>query len=89
MANIILNRATLSDINQLQQISRQTFYETFSVVNTEENMRKYLEEEFSTDKLSEELVNNDSEFYFALLENNVIGSLVSTKNLSIIVHGCY
>lgn len=75
MANIILNRATLSDINQLQQISRQTFYETFSVVNTEENMRKYLEEEFSTEKLSVELVNNDSEFYFAMQEKNVIGYL--------------
>lgn len=75
MANITLNRATLSDINQLQQISRQTFHETFSAVNTEENMRKYLEEEFSTEKLSDELDNNDSEFYFALLDNDVIGYL--------------
>lgn len=75
MANIILNRVTISDINQLQQISRQTFYETFSVVNTEQNMRKYLEEEFSIEKLSNELVNHESEFYFALLENNVIGYL--------------
>lgn len=75
MANIILNRATFSDINQLQQISRQTFYETFSVVNTEENMRKYLEEEFSIEKLSDEFVNKDSEIYFATQEKNVIGYL--------------
>lgn len=75
MVNINLIRATLSDINQLQQISRQTFYETFASVNTAENMRKYLEEEFSTEKLSNEIVSNNSEFYFALLEKNVIGYL--------------
>jgi len=75
MENIILNRATVSDIIQLQQISRQTFFETFSPVNTKENMRKYLEEEFSTEKLTDELVNKDSEFYFAILENKVIGYL--------------
>jgi len=75
MVNIDLIRVTLSDINQLQQISRQTFYETFSPVNTKENMRKYLDEELSTEKLTDELVNKDSEFYFALLENNVIGYL--------------
>jgi ribosomal protein S18 acetylase RimI-like enzyme len=75
MANIIVNRVAISDINQLQQISSQTFHETFSAMNTELNMKKYLEEEFSTEKLSDELLNNDSEFYFALLENNVIGYL--------------
>lgn len=75
MVNIDLIRATISDINQLQQVSRQTFHETFSPVNTKENMRIYLDEELSTEKLKDELVNNDSEFYFALLENNVIGYL--------------
>jgi len=73
MVNIDLIRATISDINQLREISRQTFYETFSPANTVENMRKYLDEELSIDKLIDELGNNDSEFYFALLENNVIG----------------
>ena len=75
MVNISLIRATINDIDQLQQVSRQTFYETFSPVNTEENMRKYLDEELSTEKLTDELINNDSEFYFAKLENNVIGYL--------------
>lgn len=75
MANISLIRATINDIDQLQQVSRQTFYETFSPINTEENMRKYLEEELSTEKLTGELTNNDSEFYFALDEDRVIGYL--------------
>jgi ribosomal protein S18 acetylase RimI-like enzyme len=75
MDNIVLHRVTLSDISQLQQISRQTFYETFSPVNTEENMRKYLDEELSIEKLSKELANQDSEFYFASSEKNVVGYL--------------
>jgi ribosomal protein S18 acetylase RimI-like enzyme len=75
MANINLIRTTISDINQLQQISRQTFYETFASVNTVGNMRKYLDEELSIVQLTDELVKNDSEFYFALLENRVIGYL--------------
>ena len=75
MEKLNLIRATISDINQLQQVSRQTFSETFSHVNTEENMRKYLDEELSIEKLTDELVNKDCEFYFALLENSVIGYL--------------
>jgi hypothetical protein len=37
-------------IEQLQKIGRQTFSETFSAVNTEENMAKNLEEGFSNEK---------------------------------------
>lgn len=60
---------------QLQQIGRQTFYETFSAGNTEENMTKYLEEGFTTEKLTAELTNEGSSFYFAVLDDKVIGYL--------------
>ncbi len=75
MANIDLRRVTPNDIDQLQKIGRQTFYETFSAGNTEEDMNKYLEEGFSVEKLTAELNNKDSEFYFASLGSNVIGYL--------------
>lgn len=38
-------------------------------------MNKYLEEGFSVEKLTAELNNKDSEFYFASLGSNVIGYL--------------
>lgn len=38
-------------------------------------MKTYLAEKFSSEKLTSELNNKDSEFYFATLENNVIGYL--------------
>jgi diamine N-acetyltransferase len=75
MEQIELTRVTLRDIERLQEISRQTFYETFSGGNTEENMKKYLEEGFSTEKVTAELNNPNSEFYFATLDNKVIGYL--------------
>jgi len=68
-------KVTTNDIDQLQKIGRQTFYETFSAFNSEENMNKYLEEGFSTDKLTAELNDKNAEFYFATHEEKVIGYL--------------
>lgn len=73
--NIQLKKISLNEIDQLQKIGRQTFQETFSDSNSEENMKNYLQEGFSSEKLTAELNNKDSEFYFATLENNVIGYL--------------
>ena len=75
MNNIQINKVTLADIDLLQKIGRQTFYETFSAGNTEENMQKYLDEGFSIEKLTAELHDKNAEFYFASLEEKVIGYL--------------
>ena len=72
---IALAKVTLSDIKMLQKISRETFLETFSAENTGENMTKYLNEAFSEQKLSDELINKESQFYFAVLNGDVIGYL--------------
>jgi diamine N-acetyltransferase len=75
MESINIKKVILSDIDQLQKISQQTFRETFSAFNTKENIAKYLEEDFSIEKLTTELNDKNAEFYFALLGNNVIGYL--------------
>lgn len=75
MKNIEIIKITKIDIDQLQKIGRETFYETFSESNTEENMRNYLETGFSIDKITTELNDENTEFYFAKIENNVIGYL--------------
>ncbi len=75
MERMEIKKVTLNDIEQLQEISSVTFSETFSSSNTEENMKKYLAERFSKEKLSGELNNENSAFYFALSEGNVIGYL--------------
>lgn len=75
MENIEIKRVQLNEIDQLQEIGRQTFFETFSADNSEEDMKKYLEEGFSSEKLTAEITDKNSEFYFALLDNKVIGYL--------------
>lgn len=75
MTSIHLSRVTLADIPKLQLVGRQTFIETFAGYNTAEDMKKYLEDSFGIDKLTEEVSDKNSEFYFALLDDNVIGYL--------------
>ena len=60
-------------LRELQEIGRKTFAETFSSGNSEENMEQYLENGFSAEKLKIELSDQNSEFYFAMLDNNIIG----------------
>lgn len=75
MQNISIIKAELHDIEKLQKIGRQTFFETFSESNSEENMQNYLDEGFSIEKLTAELTDTNSEFYFTVLNEEVIGYL--------------
>lgn len=75
MDNIYTKKVTVAEIIDLQNISRQTFQETFAGSNTEENMTTYLAEGFSIEKLTAELNDENAEFYFAILENEIIGYL--------------
>ena len=75
MNNISIIKAELHDIEKLQKIGRQTFFETFSESNSEENMQKYLDEGFSIEILTTELTNTNAEFYFAVRDAEVIGYL--------------
>ena len=72
---IIVTKITENDILELQEIGRKTFSETFSENNTEESMNEYLESSFSTEKLITELNDKNSEFYFAKINDEIIGYL--------------
>lgn len=75
MKNRTIQKVTLNNIKQLQEIGRKTFYETFAGSNTEDDMQKYLDDSFSELKLTAELTDPNSEFYFAILDDKVIGYL--------------
>ena len=75
MEDINISKASLQDVTMLQQISRQTFFETFAQYNTASDMKKYLEENFSENKLTVELNNPGSFFYIAWEGNSPIGYL--------------
>lgn len=75
MTAIKISEATIQDLELLQQIGRQTFSETFASSNTEEDMAAYLKEGFAIEKLTAELNNLNAIFYFAILNESVIGYL--------------
>jgi len=73
MITIEMIKIRVNEVDQLQKISKKTFSETFSDKNTEENMAKYLEEVFSIENLTMELIDKHSEFYFATNDHKLIG----------------
>lgn len=73
--SIKLTQATINDLETVRQIGIDTFYESFSSVNTEENMAHYLETGFSLDRVASELRNADSEFHLAYDGDKLIGYL--------------
>ncbi|MCC9072142.1 GNAT family N-acetyltransferase [Flavobacterium sp. F-65] len=68
-------KVTIADIERLQVIGKQTFLETFLEDNSKQDMDNYLSNSFSSDKLKKEIENPNSEFYFASLNDEVIGYL--------------
>src|SRR5680860_534774 len=61
------------DVEELEQISRQTYINAFSWGNSPENMLAYLDSSLSEEKLCEELKEPNSEFYFAEMNHKTIG----------------
>jgi len=72
---IHIRQISIRDLAALQKISRNTFAETFTEGNSEENLANYLAEGFSAEKLSAELENKNSQFYFAETDGRVLGYL--------------
>lgn len=72
---IIVKKCDFQDLKDLQKISHKTFNDTFAHLNTAANMRKYLENSFSYDKLHSEMLNEASSFYFIYLDDELAGYL--------------
>lgn len=75
METVQISKVKKDEILQLQEIGRSTFYETFSESNSEENMKSYLENGFSLDRISIDLNDENVEFYFAKIDSKIIGYL--------------
>lgn len=63
------------DLRILQEISKRTFHQSFSAMNTAENMNFFLDHHYSTEKLAYEIRNPDSRFFFARHKDDVVGYL--------------
>jgi diamine N-acetyltransferase len=77
---INIKKCTREDLRKLQEISYETFNETFKHQNSPENMNAYLEKAFNLKQLEEELSNIYSQFFFVYFNNEVAGYLKVNTN---------
>lgn len=70
-----LRKIDRNGLAELQAIGRITFQETFAGANSPEDMAKYVEEQFSTQRVLAELVDPHSQFFLAEREGRTIGYL--------------
>ncbi|GAA4103289.1 hypothetical protein [Mucilaginibacter panaciglaebae] len=75
MENLKAIQVLHTNIKQLRDISIETFTETFSSLNSSENMADYLASNLSAERLIDELNTPGSAFYFAVLDDKIIGYL--------------
>ncbi|WP_342614633.1 GNAT family N-acetyltransferase [Peribacillus frigoritolerans] len=75
-----IKKCTLEDSRELQEISYETFNETFKHQNSAENMNAYLERAFDLKQLEKELSNSSSQFFFVYFNNQVAGYLKVNTN---------
>jgi diamine N-acetyltransferase len=75
MAEIEVIEISEENIFELQELSVQTFRETFADLNSAENMDKYLAENLNIDKLTTELRDPEARFYFAVIDGHKAGYL--------------
>ena len=71
----LIKKCTLQDLESLQKISIETFYQTFADSNSAENMKEYLENAYNEEKLYKELSNPNSSFFFVYVDERLAGYL--------------
>lgn len=77
---INLKKCTLEDSRILQEISYETFNDTFKDQNSPESMNAYLERAFNLKQLEKELSNVSSHFFFVYFNQEVAGYLKLNTN---------
>ncbi|MFA6087833.1 GNAT family N-acetyltransferase [Mucilaginibacter sp.] len=71
---------TYNDAVVLLELSRKTFFDAFSHLNSAADMETYAVNAFTLQKFQNELNNPDSLFYFAMVDGNIAGYLKINLN---------
>jgi ribosomal protein S18 acetylase RimI-like enzyme len=73
MSAISIRFATPADAGLIADLSRQTFYDSFAADNTQEDMDKFMQEQFSREKLMAEVTAPSAIFLLAMQGEEVVG----------------
>lgn len=72
---ITIQKVKVSEVDALLAFSKKTFYDFFAHLNEPANMEAYSAVAFTAENMLEQLTNRDSDFYFAMLNDEVAGYL--------------
>jgi ribosomal protein S18 acetylase RimI-like enzyme len=72
---IRIQKVTLAEAEQLLAFSKKTFHHFFAPLNEPANIEAYSAMAFTMEKMRSELINSDSEFYFAMVGDTIAGYL--------------
>lgn len=73
--DVKLKRLSVEDVQKLREVSIEIYRATFEEHNTEKDMEDFLAAAYNIEKLTAELNHPESSFYFALVDNDVVGYL--------------
>jgi GNAT superfamily N-acetyltransferase len=73
MSDVIIQLATESDAELIADLSHQTFYDSFAEHNTRENMDKFMSEQFTRQKLIDEVKQPWHIFFLAFINDEPVG----------------
>ena len=71
--NVTFKKLSPGDLPKLEEISRSTFFDAFGAQNNPEDLHSYLDNAFSESSLKNELLDPHSEFYFATIQQEIVG----------------
>jgi len=83
--NIRISHVTIQDINVLQDLSIETFSETFGQQNPPEDLELYLEKAFNRQQLTKEIMDSNTNFYF-IFQDALLAGYIKLKNASLPEH---
>lgn len=70
---LVIREATPADARLIADISQQTFYETFAPFNRQEDMHKFLNQQFTRGKLILEVGAKENIFLLAYIDDMIAG----------------
>jgi Acetyltransferases len=73
MHEILIKTATTDDARLIADMSRKTFYDTFAPFNTPGDMEQFMNEQFTRERLMDEVGKPDSIFLLAYHNNEAMG----------------
>ena len=73
MSDITIRAATENDAALIADLSRQTFYDSFAAENTKENMDRFMGEQFTRQKLMDEVKEPWLTFFLAFMIDEPVG----------------